>query len=605
MTTIASGVWSAVTFARVSHAVDETVRGRQLTIDLTAQLAATLEREDDALLLAVSGDPRAAKDELARQRESFDGTYARLVAASMDLDPQGTMQELDRRVREYRRLGDELVAAKAPAGDRYRATVNPALRAAVEACGQLRELSFRSMELAGIRARDEARRAVGLVAFVSIVSLALSSLVALYLARTIVRPVRALTESVDALRVGKFEQRVQVGGPAELQTLADGFNRMAEALAELRRWNLDEVLRAKDTLEATLAALPDAVFVVEADGSIGATNPMARRLELRPTRASDLGLPRDAQAALEAALAGRPVPALVPDLARTVTAVVDARPRRLLPIVAPVLTSDRPRAVVVLHDVTEFARLDELRSELVGVASHELRTPLTTLRMNLMLLDERASQLDPRLREILDTARLGCQQLSDTIDELLDLTRIEAGQLRLSLDRIDLRVVVRRVVDALRPQFEDAGIAVRVEGVDAPIVVRGDPVRLGLVLSNVLSNALKYTPPRGAVEVACSTSGSDARLAITDTGRGVPEGLRERVFEKFFRVEHHDPGHGQSQGAGIGLYVSRQIVEAHGGRIACEPGPEGRGARVMITLPVETEAAPTPESPQRAGAAAR
>ena len=124
----------------------------------------------------------------------------------------------------------------------------------------------------------------------------------------------------------------------------------------------------------------------------------------------------------------------------------------------PEFSGGRPGAVVVLYDVTDFARLDELRSEMIAVASHELKTPLTTLRMNLMLMRERAAELSPLLREIVATAALGCEELAATIDELLDLTRIEAGQLRLNLERVDLLVLTGHVADKFLPRYVEHGV---------------------------------------------------------------------------------------------------------------------------------------------------
>jgi NtrC-family two-component system sensor histidine kinase KinB len=123
-------------------------------------------------------------------------------------------------------------------------------------------------------------------------------------------------------------------------------------------------------------------------------------------------------------------------------------------------------------------------------------------------------------------------------------------------------------------------------------MVRGDPARLGIVLSNVLTNALKYTPRGGRVTVRVSPvqgtpdgKGGAVQIAVTDTGPGVPEEFRERVFEKFFRVEHHTPnGAKDVRGSGIGLYLCRQIIEAHGGTIRCEAGDDGRGTRIVIQL---------------------
>jgi NtrC-family two-component system sensor histidine kinase KinB len=604
MTTVVCGIWSALTFARLSTVVGNTLRENQETVDLTAVLASALEREDDALLLAVNDDVERARRELVSQRQRFDESYSRLLGSLSDREEQDAAVALRRHVDAYRAAGDALLAAvKQPdAGTRYHEQVNPALRQAVGDCAKLRELNFRSMQLAGIRARDEAQRATVLVAAISAGALGLSTFVAVLLARTVLWPIRDLTTSVEALRLGDFERRVGVNSADELGQLADGFNRMAEALAEFRRSNLGEVLRANETLEATLAALPDAVIVVDPDGQVISMNSLARAVlqatgSERPERLEDLPFPTQGLRAIRDALRGERTSETRAELSRAFSVSLDGRQRKFLLMVVPIaeFAAGRCGAVAVLYDVTDVVRLDELRMELVAVASHELKTPLTTLRMNLLLLGERAENLTPRQQEVLTTAVLGCQELASTIDELLDLTRIEAGQLRLAQDMVDLYAVIEQAVYALRPRYDDAAITLRIIRDCRQAIVRGDAARLGLVFSNLLTNTLKYTPRGGAVVIRVASRQNAVEdgkrllhIAVMDTGPGIPAEFHERVFEKFFRIEQHrgsDPN--GTRGAGIGLYLCRQIIEAHGGMIWCEPGDEGRGTRIAFLLKSE------------------
>jgi NtrC-family two-component system sensor histidine kinase KinB len=602
-TTVGSGLWSAWTFSRLSAAADDAVRESQETIDRSAELAGSLEREDDALLLAVSGDPAGAGRQLAAERRRGDDCYRRLLASVEEGDPEerALAAALRPEIDAYRAAGSSLVAGRdRDALERYHKGVNPLLRQAVVSCAKIREVNFKTMRQAGVRARDEARRATWVVALASVAAVTLASAVSFWLARSVLRPVRELTASVEALRQGDFDRRVTLVSGDELGLLADGFNRLAGTLAEYRRSSLGELLAAKTTLEATLNALPDAVIVVAPDGTLAALNPPARAaLEATGTpgaaRLGDLALRPEHKAAAEAALAGRATPPVGTDFGRALTASVDGRARRLLPAAVPVpgFAPGGSGAVIVLHDVTEFARLDELRAELIGVASHELKTPLTSLRMNLLLLGEEAGGFTPRQREMLGAALRGCEELAGTIDELLDMTRIEAGQLRLDLAPVDLEAVLAQALRGLRPRFDDAGVRLEVQRGAGPALVRGDAARLGAVLTNLLTNALKYSPPGGAVTVSVA-SGQNAgppdpgalQVAVTDAGPGIPAEFRERVFEKFFRVEHHlEAGPNGVRGTGIGLYLCREIVKAHGGSIRCEPGEAGVGTRFVITFP--------------------
>jgi NtrC-family two-component system sensor histidine kinase KinB len=407
---------------------------------------------------------------------------------------------------------------------------------------------------------------------------------------------------VEAIRNDDFKYRVHLDAADELGQLAQGFNRMAETLGEYRESSLGELLLAKATLEATMAALPDAVIVVDPDGQIVSKNPLAERIlqalgAVRAERVETLPLPapvlRDAQDTLRLGHAT----SARPSLSQALAVSLDGQPLKMLVSVVPIreFLPHRAGAAIVLADVTEFARLDELRSEVVAVASHELKTPLTALQMNLLLLREKADNLTERQREILGTAVLGGEELAATIEELLDLTRIEAGQLQLARQRVDVGALVEQVVQSFQPRYGDAGVALRIINEAGTPTIDGDPARLKVVLVNLLNNALKYSPRGGDVTVRVASgqnAGADGKprlqIAVTDTGPGVPPEMRERIFDKFFRVEDYRPnGPKGVRGTGIGLYLCREIIEAHGGTIACEPGDGGRGTRIAITLDQE------------------
>jgi NtrC-family two-component system sensor histidine kinase KinB len=146
----------------------------------------------------------------------------------------------------------------------------------------------------------------------------------------------------------------------------------------------------------------------------------------------------------------------------------------------------------------------------------------------------------------------------------------------------------------VRASCDEAGIALQLRLEDAPRTVWGDAARLQVVLANLLLNAVKYTPRGGSITIAARARPQDGdpharlELAVTDTGPGIPEEYRRRVFEKFFRVEHHRAGADEGvRGSGIGLYLAEQIVVAHRGTIRCEAGDDGRGTRIVLELPAQ------------------
>lgn len=317
----------------------------------------------------------------------------------------------------------------------------------------------------------------------------------------------------------------------------------------------------QQTLEATLEAFPDAVMVVDEKRNVSAANPRARRA--MPLKNVEKVLETGAAATV--------------DLANTIEVDLEGRTRRLLPRAAPI--ANGRGVVLVLSDVTELAKLDEMRLELVAVASHELRTPLTTMRMTLTMLHERAARYQPHDREVIETAMLGVEQLAVLVDEFLDLTRIEAGQLRLTWTRLSLRDLLARAVKTTEASAEQAGVKLSFDSTDSELTA--DQARLMMVVSNLLSNAVKYTPAGGRIEMHGSSDDANVTITVDDSGPGIPEEFRERVFERFFRVDT-----APASGVGIGLYIARQVIEAHGGTLRCEASPLG-GARFTATVPLE------------------
>ena len=362
--TVAGGAWSVFTFARLSALVGETFRDSRETIHLTAGLADLLEREDDALLLALSGKVRNARSDVVQQRQDFDASYDRLRARLIDPEEREAAHALREHTDAYRLVGDDLLRQAGQPGARevYHQQVNPALRRAVADCGRIRELNFQAMEQVGIQAHNETNRATVIVAGVALIALGLSTLVMVRLAQGILQPIRELTRSVEAIRRDDFNYRVPVKSDDELGQLADGFNRMAQTLGDYRESSLGELLLAKATLEATLAALPDAVIVVDPDGQIVSTNPLAVRIlqAIGSDRAAyfrDLSLPPAILGNVEETLREGHTSGMKPDLSQALSVPLDGRQFKMLVTVVPIphFLPRRAGAAIVLADVTAFA----------------------------------------------------------------------------------------------------------------------------------------------------------------------------------------------------------------------------------------------------------
>jgi NtrC-family two-component system sensor histidine kinase KinB len=605
-TTVTASVWTFFALTRLSGVVTDTVQQSESVTAVTSRLAGALEREDDAVLLILAGDDRGTQV-LARERAVVDRAVADLFDVLGPNDERELATPLREELRAYRQASDGVVAV-APEQDalvQYHQKANPVLRRAVALTTSIRDRHFELARAAVGGARDQAAGARRIVLLITLVALGIAVLVAWHLTRTVVGPVRQLTSGANAIRQGRFDERIDVASHDELGELAAAFNQMADDLAEFRRTNIGEVVRAKNTLEATLEALPDAVVLLDGGGLVQSMNRAAIRALASagirdPQKLDDLRLGGLDMGAVTRAIATGSGTVSPADLARTIRVEQDGTVQRLLPRVVPVpaLTPQQGGAVLLLYDVTDLVRLDEMRSELVAVASHELQTPLTTLRMTLLMLQEQSNVLPDRERELVATSLIGVEQLTETVHEFLDLTRIEAGELRLNLEPVGVPAVMAEALRRIEGQAVSQGISTSAGAApDLPMVL-ADPLRLRAVFDNILSNALKYTPNGGRIAVEIQRTsfpgfdpGDALSISIADTGPGIPAQFRPRIFDKFFRLEHHQTeNRAGARGAGIGLYMSRQIVELHGGQIACSAGIDDRGTRITVTLPAHVSA---------------
>ena len=345
---------------------------------------------------------------LANERAVVDKAVADLFGVLGPEDEHELAIPLQAELSAYRQASDGVisVAPEREALVQYHQKANPVLRRAVALTTAIRDRHFELAREAVGGARDEAAAARRAVLLITLAALMIAVAVAWHLTRTVVGPVRLLTQGANAIRQGDFSERINVASRDELGELASAFNQMAEDLAEFRRTNISEVVRAKNTLEATLEALPDAVVLVDASGEIQSMN----RAAVRALASAGVNEPRsladlhvdglDLHAVSRAIAAGSSVqpPA---DLTRTIRVEQDGAVQRLLPRVVPVpaLNPQQRGGILLLYDVTDLVRVDEMRSELVAVASHELQTPLTTLRMTLLMLQEASDMLPEQQRE--------------------------------------------------------------------------------------------------------------------------------------------------------------------------------------------------------------
>jgi two-component system phosphate regulon sensor histidine kinase PhoR len=239
---------------------------------------------------------------------------------------------------------------------------------------------------------------------------------------------------------------------------------------------------------------------------------------------------------------------------------------------------------LVLEDVSELRRLQQIRAEFVDNLSHELRTPLTTVRLLTETIARELEQTEvpPRIRQGILEIDVESGHLVQMVNELLDLAKIERGSDGISLEEVDIGAIAQASLERLRPFAERQGVALELDLRQDLPRVRGDEERLGQLLVNLLHNAVKFSARGSAVVVGAHPHGDEVMLFVEDHGIGIPRGDLERVFERFYKV---DKARVRGQGGtGLGLSIARHIAEGHGGRIWVE-SQEGAGSTFRVAIP--------------------
>jgi two-component system phosphate regulon sensor histidine kinase PhoR len=246
-------------------------------------------------------------------------------------------------------------------------------------------------------------------------------------------------------------------------------------------------------------------------------------------------------------------------------------------------------AWLVLDDVSELRRLQRIRTEFIDNLSHELRTPLTTVSLLAETLEREAEAVGDaipgKMRERIAKIEVETGHLVQMVNELLDLSRIEGGGTLQLTDGVDVSALAADSAERLRLFAERQGVALRIDAPSGLPRVRGDATRLGQVVVNLVHNAVKFSPDGGEIIVRTSSQGDDVVTAIEDHGIGIPRAARDRVFERFYKVDRARLRAEAGGGTGLGLAIARHVIEQHGGRIWVE-SQEGVGSTFSFALPI-------------------
>ena len=409
-----------------------------------------------------------------------------------------------------------------------------------------------------------------------IIGLLISVLLSFLLSKTMVGPIEKLTAGAERVASGDFGSELPVESTDEIGILTGTFNEMAGVLQS----TLAAMENERNKLDTLFLHMTDGVVAFDHQGKLIHCNPAANTM-LQRTVAEDCTYdelfgqiyPFDQMLALQR-----------PNYAEGEMLVGD---RTLELYLAPFSDQASGGVLIVLHDVTEQHRNEERRKEFVANVSHELRTPLTNVRSYAETLRDSGGDIPQDMaNSFLDIIITETDRMTHIVQDLLTLSRLDAGNAELALSRFPFGEAIESVARANALNAKQRGHELVYDPPEALPLIVGDRSRLEQVMMNIIGNAIKYTPDGGHIRITAGATEDSVWMEVCDDGIGIPEKDRDRIFDRFYRVDKARSR--ESGGTGLGLSIAKEIVQRHHGSISLAPH-EGPGTTVRLVLPIAQE----------------
>jgi len=424
-------------------------------------------------------------------------------------------------------------------------------------------------------------------AFVLIlISVGAATLLALFIARGLTRPIVKITEAAKRIAAKDFSQRVTVDTKDELHDLAETFNEMSAELERYNKMQIDKIIEEKTKTEAVIFSIPDGILMTDREGKIQIANNLAREiLGLGDSGFQNVELSSVVKnQAIRDALRGiiehnfkdiineKEVDLSSKDLIRYYLLKTEE-------VISP-QNNEKIGFLTVLRNITLEKELNRMKDDFLHSITHDLRNPMTSIRGFLkFLIDGVAGPVTEQQKKMLGVMDHASLKLLSLINDILDIAKLESGRMTINLSDCDLKMICQRSIEMAGGLALKKSITIRTESKEDFPKIKADPELIERVFSNLLGNALKFTPESGSITVSLKELSDRVEVSVEDTGEGIPPEYVERIFDKFQQVAGQRKG-----GTGLGLTICKHIVEAHSGEIWAE-SKLGQGAKFIFTLP--------------------
>ena len=579
--------WAIVNLISLGKASDRILKENYRSILASENMIGLLERQDSGILLILLGDVSIGVTQFQNNETEF---YQWLERAKNNITIEGESElisSIEKLYAEYNLEHSKLILK--PDKNKYFNTIYPLFTKIRNLCSDLRSMNEKIMYGASLNAQNIANRAILSTSVVTGTTLLLALIFSFLLSGKITKPLKQLMEASKKIATGNYNVEISQDTGDELGLLAKEFNQMARQVSIFHEMNIENIIFEKKRSDAILFCIDDGLIVLDKNLRITSLNPAANQMlgigykENRTIYISDV-LDNEKIHKFLSETINNGIEPKISEEERIISVKAGDKTHHYLFSVSSISGKEKDLTgiVLLLRDVTRLKEVDRLKSEFVMAASHELRTPLTSIGMSVDLLLEHVS---PNLKEedleLLKAAQEEVRRLKSLISDLLDLSKIEAGRIEMDFASISVQSIVERNIKTIfKGQLANKSVKLttRLEK-DLPSV-RADANKITWVITNLVSNALRYVKQDGDIEIAGYKVGNYVHLAVIDDGPGIPSEYQTKIFHKFVKINKDE-----TEGTGLGLSICKEIIRAHGGTIWVE-SQVGKGSKFTFTLPL-------------------
>lgn len=585
------GITAAISIFRISKSINGLMVDNYKSIDAAKNMSAVIENQNNNIYVYINSNSSSGSKEFYNSTAEFYKWYSVEQNNVTEKGEESTVTKINSDYTKYLNDFSKLSRYNLQKENYiilYQSVIKPDYDTLKTDINNLVTINEKAMFSGKNKTNSIATNSMYLILILSIATVSISIIFSLYFLNKFLKPVSLLTETVRKVKEGDLNQTAPIISDDEIGTLALEFNNMTKRLLEFEQSSKGRLMAEKNRSLAIVKSLFDPIMVLDTNYRILLLNSACEQFF---DISEELVLNKHFLQSIKNSELYDFIINVVEQKEKNKERIIsfkrDGEVFYFNVIITLIMNKEAEISgfVVLFRNVTGFKNLEKIKTDFISTVSHEIKTPLTSIIIGTnLILDENVGALTQKQKNIVLAMKEDGEKLEILVNNLLKISRLESDKAVFNFIPVSLEGLFKHCVEEFDETAREKNIALYIEIADLLPMVKADYEKLSWVLNNLLSNALKYTKSGGSVTIGASANADNDYVSVyvKDTGIGFPEKYKEKVFEKFYRVNRGD----EIPGTGLGLAIAKEIVEAHGGTIWCE-SKLNKGSKFTFTLKVE------------------